>query len=268
MSILNCTAAVFLTMLLPLSGPPSEGWTDVSTGSDGIVLSAGEGASSHSGSSGGGHSSGGSTRGPGSSGSSAEEADAPGPVYGFLTCDLITTGSIRACLSPAEPGTTPTPRPITTDMVEGWARSATTSLHLPASTPVIGPDPSANEWDMLAVGLPVWLWTSEPRTLDASVTASGIDLTLVAHRGLTTFEMGDGTTVTCSTSTVRPRGADPMEKSPTCGHTYSRAGTYAITATTHWRVDWDALGFSGSFDVPRTDTTALEVGELVSVVVR
>ena len=254
-------------LFLPAEGvePP---WVGILQDGSDVVLSGGVSSRGPAGSSGGGHSSGGSTRGPGSSGSSAEEADAPGPVYGFLTCDLITTGSIRACLSPAEPGTTPTPRPITTDMVEGWARSATTSLHLPASTPVIGPDPSANEWDMLAVGLPVWLWTSEPRTLDASVTASGIDLTLVAHRGLTTFEMGDGTTVTCSTSTVRPRGADPMEKSPTCGHTYSRAGTYAITATTHWRVDWDALGFSGSFDVPRTDTTALEVGELVSVVVR
>ncbi|HSN43884.1 MAG TPA: hypothetical protein VLR88_07485 [Propionibacteriaceae bacterium] len=189
----------------------------------------------------------------------------PGILLDFACSDLNPTKPAHC----SDPAATPPPAvPITADMVEGWARSATTSLRLPASTPVIGPDPGANEWDMLAVGLPVWLWTSEPRSLDSSVTSSGISLTLVATRGATTFDLGDGTVVTCATSTARPGGADPMESSPTCGHTYSKAGTYTVSATTHWAVDWAALGFSGTFDVPRTSTATLEVGELVSVVVR
>ena len=52
--------------------------------------------------------------------------------------------------------------------VSAVARSLVVRLHLPDATPVFGPDPDNNEWKMLAVGYPVWLWTEGPRQKSAS----------------------------------------------------------------------------------------------------
>src|SRR5699024_5304 len=54
-------------------------------------------------------------------------------------------------------------------------------------------------------------------------------------------------------------------ESPTCGYTYSQPspeGGYTITATSHWSIEWDGGGQSGTFTTDFTATTGYQVGEL------
>lgn len=145
---------------------------------------------------------------------------------------------------------------------------ALAQLTLPDAVPSIAPDPANNEWGMLAVGLPVWFSSDEPASVDASTTQQGIAITLVATKQSTTLDLGDGSTITCTSMTVRPTSAPAMQRSPDCGHTYVTHGDYTITATTVWNLDWAALGQSGSFRMQMSGSSDLKVGELTSKVVR
>ena len=181
----------------------------------------------------------------------------------------------QVCLLPEAPTTAPSTSASpsadsTTPSIDvaAWAIYAASTLKLPNGTPQIGPDPANNKWDMLAVGLPVWLWTDDRTDVDATVTMNGIAISLSATRSSTTFDLGDGTTLACRTTTPRPADADPMQPSPTCGHTYQRAGDYTVEATTWWSVGWSALGRSGRLSVPVTASTPLKVGQLESVIVQ
>lgn len=156
---------------------------------------------------------------------------------------------------------------VTRAQVESSARAATTSLTVPDALPIIGPDPSVNEWNMVAVGQPIWLWTTGATTLDASSTQNGIAISLTATPASTTFDMGDGHQVTCSAMSVRPAAADPMATSPTCGYRYERKGLHTVTATTSWNINWSALGFNGTLATSRSTTRQLDVGELSSVII-
>ena len=183
--------------------------------------------------------------------------------------------SQQVCLLPEAPVTIPSASPSPssdtsqpTIDIAAWAVYAASTLRLPHGTPVIGPDPHSNKWDMLAVGLPVWFWTDDTASVDATVTMNGIPIQLSATRTTTTFDLGDGTELTCATAARRPAGADPMDSSPTCGHTYQRAGEYTVEATTWWNVHWSALGQSGRVSVPITASTPLTIGELESVIVK
>lgn len=148
------------------------------------------------------------------------------------------------------------------------AREAAATLRLPAQTVRIGPDPSLNRWDMLAVGYPLWLWRDGADTVTESVSLGGATLTLTASYLSTTYAMGDGTTVTCAQGTPWVAGAQPPgTPSPTCGHVYSRPGTYTITATHAWQLSWSGLGQSGAFPLSNTSSSTVEIGEIASVVV-
>ena len=156
---------------------------------------------------------------------------------------------------------------ITYADVEWAARSAVTSLSLPFLAPQIGPNPANNEWNMLAVGYPIWLWTTPPGGLGHTVTQNGITLSLYATATSTTYSMGDGTTFTCWASTPYTSAVTPGSKSPDCGHTYFTKGNYTIQATTGWNIIWSALGYSGTLTTTTTTSTPLEIGELKAVVV-
>lgn len=165
----------------------------------------------------------------------------------------------------AGPGAAPAPVVINVAVI---AQEAASSIHLPTPEINLGPDPSVNEWHMIAVGLPVWFWTNEPPAIDASLTAQGIALSLVAHHDGTTIDTGDGNSITCATSTPRPTGAAPMESSPDCGHTWLTHGDPTITASSTWTITWSALGQSGSIPLTRTATRTIHVGQLASVLVK
>ncbi|WP_460742922.1 hypothetical protein [Mariniluteicoccus endophyticus] len=153
------------------------------------------------------------------------------------------------------------------------AAQAVADLRLPAGVPRVGPDPSHNEWNMVAVGYPIWLWTDDPASTSTTVNQQGITITITATRSETTFSMGDGTTVRCATSHRWTPAVAPGAPSPSCGHGYQqkplRGTTYTITASSRWTAAWSALGQSGTIPLTRTSPPRqLEVGELVSVINR
>jgi len=146
-------------------------------------------------------------------------------------------------------------------------REAVLQMQLPANKPLFGPSPSNNQWKMVPVGYPIWLWSSDSTTsLTSTVTHDGLTIHLSATRTSVTFTMGDKHTVNCTKFTKRPTKltGNPMKQSPNCGYVYSTAGSYKLKATANWTVRWVADGQSGRFSV--TDTiaskTPLVIGEL------
>lgn len=159
-----------------------------------------------------------------------------------------------------------------TASLDSIARTLIVQLQLPDPTPRFGPDPAVNEWKMAAVGYPLWLWTDGPTTVSNQVQAFGVTFTLRATWLSTTFDMGDGHQVNCTSTRVYPKRITPGTKSPVCGYTYLTSslpkGNYEVTATTNWQISWRALGQSGSLPGSHSGSWALPVGELNALVVR
>jgi hypothetical protein len=152
------------------------------------------------------------------------------------------------------------------------ARTLLTRIQLPDPTPQFGPDPSVNEWKMVAVGYPLWLWTAGPRTVTDRVRAYGVTFTLRAAWTSSRFDMGDGHSVSCTETKAYSKSVKPGTASPVCGYTYATSslpkGSYTVRATTNWRVSWSALGVSGTLPASFTGTRSLPVGELDALVVK
>ncbi len=197
--------------------------------------------------------------------SPSREDEEPGPV---TNCDRGPDGELLTPWDcPVEPVEV-----LDRATAEALARRIVVRLQLPKPTPQFGPDPSVNEWDMAAVGYPLWLWTEGPRTVSSSESAYGLTFTLTARYRSTSFNMGDGSTVRCTRTTVYRRSTPPGTKSPTCGYAYLEAargdGTYTVTATTHWDIDWSVAGFSGTLPGTHRGGRELPVGELQAIVVK
>lgn len=208
-------------------------------------------------------------RDPGTS-TNAIPAEAPVPQPMVKTCDDLvencpTIPEPAVPVAPVVPGAAPM---VTTDML----REAAARLTLPPVAAKVGPDPSVNQWGIVAVGYPIWLWTPGPDRLDTTVTAQGITITIAAARINTTFDMGDGTTIGCRTMTPYPGPVSPPAESPTCGYRYthlpdSPGAGYTVRATSHWNITWTALGQTGSFTMTRAATRHLDVAEIQTVIV-
>ena len=121
---------------------------------------------------------------------------------------------------------------------------------------------------MAAVGYPLWLWV-DGTTDTAPVTDSDgpLSVSLDARVTSITFDMGDGHTVSCAGRGTRWTTSVAAGKaSPTCGYTYTKPslpkGNYTVTATTHWAVDWNINGTTGTLPYAQSATTSVPVGEL------
>lgn len=120
------------------------------------------------------------------------------------------------------------------------------------------------------VGVPVWLWTEVTPTTwgpnSATASVPGLAITATAQATSITWDMGDGTTVTCSSAgTPYVTGAI---HSPTCEHVYTATSAgqpddaFTITGTTTWEVTWAGGGTAGSLTVTRTAFTTVRIGEM------
>ena len=147
------------------------------------------------------------------------------------------------------------------------AAQAAARLSVPAPAITISPHPSDNQWQVSAVGLPLWVWADDPGPVTSTVTEQGINIVMQASRGTVTFDWGDGTSSVCNQMRPRPTNLDPLTPSPDCGHTYLRRGDYTITATAGWAVTWQALGQSGTLPLSTRATSAIPVREFQSLVV-
>lgn len=160
---------------------------------------------------------------------------------------------------------------LTREYASEIAQQLLVHLQLPDATPQVGPDPEANRWGMAAVGYPLWLWTSDTSSVRSTVTAAGHTFTMRARYRSTEFSMGDGRTITCTSTTRHSSTTTPGETSPTCGYRYQRASSesgYTLRATTSWTISWSVAGYSGSFVGRHSGSRQLQVGELQAVVVR
>ncbi len=146
---------------------------------------------------------------------------------------------------------------------------AVTHLKLPTAIPTIGPDPAANEWNMAVVGYPIWLSVEGSSAMNTSASVRGYTVTLAARRTDITFSMGDGGSVSCTTTTPYATAGSPGQESPDCGYRYQKAskpGQYRVVATSTWDITWSVLGESGTIPVTKVGGTSLTVGELEAVV--
>ena len=131
---------------------------------------------------------------------------------------------------------------------------ASLQLGVPTPTVRLGPDPSWNQWKLLAVGLPIWLWTEGVQPQTAATSMEGIDIQMQAVPGGATVDWGDGTVIWCATMTSKTRYTDPLLMSPDCGHKYEHPGDYTITVTQQWIVDWAALNQHGQLQLQSAGT--------------
>ncbi|MFF3934125.1 ATP/GTP-binding protein [Streptomyces hirsutus] len=102
------------------------------------------------------------------------------------------------------------------------------------------------------VGLPVYMWTATgPETYGPNVASASIgpvSVTATARVSKIVWNMGDGTTVTCTTPGTPYKAEYGKRPSPDCGHRYTApssttpTGKYHVTATSTWSIDWQVTG--------------------------
>ena len=198
-------------------------------------------------------------------GSPRPKPSAPGSKPNPAPCGWMAPGRPRPCAMPFGGP----PSPVTTPVdIEAVAREAALELQVPAPRPVIGPDPARNQWNMIPVGFPIWVWTEALTSVNASTSRAGITISMTATAATTTVSFGDRTTITCTSMSRRPPVLDPPDTpSPDCGHVYQNTGLRTITATASWTVTWAAMGHTGTLALTSSASTTLRVGELTAVLV-
>lgn len=142
---------------------------------------------------------------------------------------------------PPDSGAGPTPREV--------AQLAIKDMKLTAIN--IGIAPKAEDGSIGLVGMPVWMWAENPSDqtwgpITASASAGGITVTATARVHKITWDMGDGSKVTCTSAGTPYKAAYGNTKSPDCGHVYTTSGSkeqddkYTVTATSDWVITWAA----------------------------
>lgn len=194
--------------------------------------------------------------------------------YHFYETGLTMTAGI-ACDTPSRGSTKPrsnsSSRQVPQISEQEAAQIASNQLDLTVPELKFGPDWKSNEWQMMAVGYPLWVWTDKSTALQTTRTIAGMTISLSASPPTLRVDYGDGTTQYCATTT--PYTWEAWQKaanheSPTCGHTYLKKGDYPVTVTATWQVKWSGPGHSGTIPVTLTSSAAtIPIGELESVLV-
>ena len=78
--------------------------------------------------------------------------------------------------------------------------------------------------------------------------------------------MGDGGTVACTSTGTSYADSFGMSASPDCGYRYTTQGTYTVTATSYWTINWSGIGESGVINQTYTSSVVVTIGELQTVV--
>ncbi|MFF1560962.1 ATP/GTP-binding protein [Streptomyces sp. NPDC058279] len=125
------------------------------------------------------------------------------------------------------------------------------------------------------VGVPVWMWVGQSQTTwgpnSASATAGGITVTATAKVSRVVWNMGDGSSVTCTGPGTAYTASRGMASSPDCGHLYKATSAgipgakYQGTATSTWSIDWAVTGGggqTGQLTEVRQSAFTVAVGEL------
>jgi hypothetical protein len=151
------------------------------------------------------------------------------------------------------------------------AQRAIAAMDLDPITIGIVPESGPNRVGL--VGLPVWMWVDSPSDdtfgpITASASEASVSVSATARVSSIVWNMGEGTSVTCTGKGTPYADQYGKRDSPTCGHRYEKMstdqpdGAYQVTATSHWVVEWTGGGQSGTieFDLT-TDALPIRIGE-------
>ncbi|WCC81197.1 hypothetical protein O6R08_10470 [Cutibacterium equinum] len=151
--------------------------------------------------------------------------------------------------------------------MRAWSIDIATSIRLTKPVIDVQPSPSANKWNITAVGQPLWFHNPKGGHHTAHDSAHGIVVSLDAQRSETIYETGEKT-VHCSHTTPRPTTADPRAQSPDCGYMYQHPGDYTLRMTEVWTVHWRSGSQSGQIITTRSSSKPLKVNELIAVLTK
>ncbi len=155
---------------------------------------------------------------------------------------------------------------VTIITADELAQRATNELAIRYPEPRTSPSMAINQ----LVGIDTWMWIDPAAWQPITATAAipGLSVTATATPRHTVWDMGDGTTVTCTGPGI-PYDDDRPEadQATDCSHTYQRRGAYSATATIIWSVRWSASdGGAGTLaDVARTTQFPMNVAERQAV---
>ena len=204
--------------------------------------------------------------------------DHSGQQGGWYTC--ATPGS-WVCTSPTGPGCLqtslfwaaqpPAGAPNTLSPAEAAAELIKT-FRLRGIDIGMAPDPGGAD-PKSYVGVPIWMWVADPQPLTygpytKTATLGGVTITATARVTTIRWDMGDGHTVTCASKGTAYTTSYGVTDSPTCGYRYmktSGGGTYTVTATSQWVVEWTGGGANGQQALTTASATAVRIQELQSV---
>ncbi len=203
------------------------------------------------------------------------KAESPPPPLTDAVWSGNTTGSIYRCSSSGiwsgpgsylfwadtAPGVVPDPRVL--------AQQAVTQMRLRAVEIGMAPDPSPGSVGL--VGLPIWLWVASPNQSTwgpntKTVSAGGYSVTATGKVTQVVWSMGDGGTVACTSTGTTYADSFGVSSSPDCGYRYAKQGTYTVTATSYWTINWSGIGESGVINQTYTSSVVVTIGELQTVV--
>lgn len=159
-------------------------------------------------------------------------------------------------------------------LTAGFDAAALAENSIPLPLPDIHTSPPRDTAQL--VGFATWLWIDDPwRPLEASATLGGVTATVRATPSKIEWDPGDGSGgFTCNGPGL---AWDPHHAGRTsdCSHTYvdrstvdDPTGTFALTATVTYAVDWTATnGQQGTLDpLTRTATVPVTVQEAQAVI--
>lgn len=120
------------------------------------------------------------------------------------------------------------------------------------------------------VGVPTWLWVDDPWVpRQASAMLGGVTATVTATPMSVTWDLGDGSTVTCpGPGTAYDPSRSPGDQHSDCASTFQRRGSHAVTATVTYATGWTATtGEAEPLDeITRATTVAVDVIEAQALI--
>jgi len=186
-----------------------------------------------------------------------------GAVY---NCYQPQTGlliTIWAQDPPPNSGAGPTPREV--------AQLAIDQMRLSAIN--IGIAPKSGPDSVGLVGMPVWMWATNPDDhtygpITATASAGGVTITATARVLQITWDMGDGNKVVCDTAGTPYDQSYGRKESPDCGHVYATSsgdkpdGKFNVSAVSDWVITWSGAGQTGTIRLGGlTRSTQITIGE-------
>ncbi|MGO0577712.1 hypothetical protein [Ornithinimicrobium panacihumi] len=94
-----------------------------------------------------------------------------------------------------------------------------------------------------------------------SASAGGYTVTATGRVERFVWDMGDGTTVVCTTPGTPYEDRFGDMDSPDCGHRYTEQGHHPVSATSYWVITWAGMGQSGTIEMDLVRDGQIVMGE-------